>query len=315
MLPAAFPFALKGGEGRHRSRSQWFPPLLRARIGVYRCLLALAATLAISVPEARAADAGPVAALDADPEDGAVHDGVYQNGYFGLTVPLPPGWTKGFDGPAPSQTGYYVLANFTPAEALTATMLIAAQDQFFAAKPAANAAEAVDRFAATLGGESGLTLVQAPHEILIAGRSFTRLDYEGAGLRHVLLATDRRCHIVSMVLTTRDSGALEELVRGLQAMRWTGDGDDPLPLCLKDYPEAESRAHALGAAWGAGGASIPARLVIGADGKVRHVHVIGAPTPVAEMLSVVLAGWTFAPDQQGGRPIAIETGVVIGSRR
>ena len=273
---------------------------------------ALAALLLVGGASARADDG---AAIDADPEGGAIHDGVYENRYFGVTVPLPAGWTQGLEGPPPSQSGYYVLASFEPAEALTATIMIAAQDSFFALKPAANAAEAVERFAGTMGGEGGLSLVHAPQEVAIGGRGFTRLDYEGAGLHHVLLATDRRCHVLIIVLTGQDAAALEELVGGLQAMQWADDEKDPVPLCLKDLPEAERRAQALSNVWALGGAPVAVRLVMGANGKVRHVHVIGAPAATAEMLTAVLASWTFEPYRQDGRAVAIETGVLIGMRK
>lgn len=274
------------------------------------CSAALAALLLIGGAKAHAD--GGAAALNTDPEDGAVHDGVYENPYFGLTMPLPPSWVQALKGPPVSHTGYYVLATFTPAETLTATFLIAAQDLFFAVKPAADAAEAVERFAATLGGASGLSVVQAPRQVTVSGQAFTRLDYEGAGLYHVLLATDRRCHVVSFVLTSPDPATLDVLVAGLGAMHWTVSESDAVPLCLEALPEAARHARALAGVLG--GAPARVRLIIGADGKVQHVHAIGASANVAEMLSLVLSRWNFDPYRQAGEPVAIETGVVIGAR-
>jgi len=81
----------------------------------------------------------------ADPEQGAVEAGVYVNRYFGLSFPLPPGWGEGLAGPRPSESGYYVLGTFVPADSKTAgTVLIAAQDMFFAVKPADSALAAVE---------------------------------------------------------------------------------------------------------------------------------------------------------------------------
>jgi hypothetical protein len=269
-------------------------------------LLFIGATAAAPMPAAPTSDA--------DPEDGVVRDGAYMNPYFGLSMPLPEGWTKGLDGPLPSTRGYYVLANLTPVEAPTATMLITAQDLFFEAKPAADAAEAVRRFAVTLGEGSGLTLSRPPREVTIAGLVFTRLDYEGAGLYHALFATDRRCHVLSFALTARDSEAVERLARSLEDMRWTDPSDETLPLCVREQPAAERRARALSAALAPAAEPVPVRLIISADGRVRHVHVISAPSATAEFLTVALAHWVFDPYLSDGQPVAIETGVTIGTR-
>ena len=48
------------------------------------------------------------------PEGGALSEHLYSNPYFGLTYPLPAGWVQTFEGPPPSDTGYYVLAQLEP---------------------------------------------------------------------------------------------------------------------------------------------------------------------------------------------------------
>src|SRR5579864_1246388 len=50
------------------------------------------------------------------PEGGKVTNSVYGNPYFGLTYPLSPGWIQKYDGPPPSDSGYYVLAQLRPAD-------------------------------------------------------------------------------------------------------------------------------------------------------------------------------------------------------
>src|ERR1700757_4386786 len=69
------------------------------------------------------------------PEGGKVRGGMYVNDYFDLSYPLPEGWTEGLPGPDPSDTGYYVLSSLNPQSEVNATVLIAAQDMFFAAQP------------------------------------------------------------------------------------------------------------------------------------------------------------------------------------
>jgi len=280
-----------------------------------RLTTVLAAVVLFAGAAAVAAPAPVAPTSDADPEDGAVRDGVYENAYFGLSLPLAQGWVKGLDGPLPSTRGYYVLANLTPAEVPTATMLIAAQDLFFEPTPVANAAEAVQRFAVSAGPASGLTLSEPPRQVMIADIVFSRVDYEGAGLYHTLLATDRRCHVLSFALTARDPQALDRLARSLDDARWTSTADEAVPLCVREQPAAERRARALSAALAPSGEPVPVRLIIAADGRVRHVHVISAPQATAELLTLTLARWAFDPYLSNGQPIAIETGVTIGPLR
>src|SRR5580658_10939826 len=77
------------------------------------------------------------------PEGGKVSTASYDNPYFGLTLPLPAGWVQKYEGPPPSDSGYYVLAQLRPADPTPGqgggrprdhargTLLIAAQDMFF----------------------------------------------------------------------------------------------------------------------------------------------------------------------------------------
>src|SRR5438309_10381350 len=125
------------------------------------------------------------------PEDGAVSRGVYRNEYFGLLYPLPPTWVEDLKGPPPSATGYYSLASLKPQDSLAATLLIAAQDNFFAERPVTTAEDFLERTKRQL--DPALS-AEPPVQVKIAGQSFARLDYAGAGLHHVLLATEIRCH-------------------------------------------------------------------------------------------------------------------------
>ena len=50
------------------------------------------------------------------PEGGKVSTSSYDNPYFGLTLPLPAGWIQKYEGPPPSDSGYYVLAQMRPAD-------------------------------------------------------------------------------------------------------------------------------------------------------------------------------------------------------
>src|ERR1700691_1989420 len=101
------------------------------------------------------------------PDDGAIANGVYTNEYFNLSYPLPPGWAEGIAGPGPSQSGYYVLGTFVPVGEFTGTILLAAQDMFFAAKPSGDATAAADEFSRAMSKVEGMTLDRPPLEVRI----------------------------------------------------------------------------------------------------------------------------------------------------
>src|SRR3954447_10271146 len=74
------------------------------------------------------------------PEQGRVGGGQYRNPYFGLSYPIPAGWTEQPAGPPPSDGGSYVLAQFAVDRA---NVLLTAQDLFFNPRPPAAAKELV----------------------------------------------------------------------------------------------------------------------------------------------------------------------------
>src|SRR5947209_179623 len=69
------------------------------------------------------------------PENGSLVDNVYSNRYFHLSYPVSSGWYEKFQGPPPSDSGYYVLAQLRPTTAfkgpIKGTVLVTAQDMFF----------------------------------------------------------------------------------------------------------------------------------------------------------------------------------------
>ena len=82
------------------------------------------------------------------PEGGQVTNSVYSNPYFGLTYTLSPDWAKKYDGPPPSDSGYYVLAQIQPASTFKGpnrgSVLIAAEDLFFTPTQARTALELIN---------------------------------------------------------------------------------------------------------------------------------------------------------------------------
>src|SRR6266581_1330671 len=92
-----------------------------------------------------------------NPQDGKVAGGVYSNAYFDLSYPLPQGFAEGLAGPDPSDSGYYVLGNFVPQVAPTGTILMAAQDAFFAG-PQRDVATAAKQFRETISQVEGMSI-------------------------------------------------------------------------------------------------------------------------------------------------------------
>jgi len=82
------------------------------------------------------------------PEGGTLSDHVYSNPYFGLTYTLSSDWIKKYDGPPPSDSGYYVLALLQPADTLKGaaggSILIAAEDLFFSPTQAGDALQLIN---------------------------------------------------------------------------------------------------------------------------------------------------------------------------
>src|SRR5215467_8575475 len=122
---------------------------------------------------------GAVTSSMSNPEDGAVANGRYVNMYFDLSYPLPPEWAEGLAGPEPSETGYYVLSSLVPKGEHDSTILIAAQDRFFADNPDNDLAAAVRDFREAMARVDGMTIDHEPSEMTIAGHVMRRVDFSG----------------------------------------------------------------------------------------------------------------------------------------
>jgi hypothetical protein len=250
----------------------------------------------------------------ANPDDGGVHDGVFKSEYFNLSYRLPLGWTEGIAGPGPSQSGYYVLSTFIPTGELTGTILIVAQDMFFAVKPSGDAAAMTQEFSRAMSAVEGMTIDRPPSEVQIAGRRFSRVDFSGVGLFRSTLTTQMRCHFVSFNLTAKNPELLANLVLSLNRLRYVGDGDAGrvAPTCISNYADKE---HLLAKvdppAITPALIPTPVRIVIGTKGTVEHVHVIRATGAQRDAIENALGQWKFKPPEIGGSATEIETGLLI----
>jgi hypothetical protein len=240
------------------------------------------------------------------PEGGRVAGGRYRNAYFGLTYPIPAGWTEQPAGPPPSDGGTYVLANFA---ASRASVLVTAQDLFFSAIPVADAKELLT--AVRRGLEPVYAIESEPAEVTIAGRTFHRLAYRApvSGLRWRVLATDARCHALTFTFAGSDTEALDAAEQAMAAVSLKTSA----PACVAGYAERQNVVVREDPIFSTSRFNtIPVRVIVDAKGRVKHVHLLSAfPEQVPAILSA-LRGWTFKPYRVGAKAVEVETGIVFG---
>jgi hypothetical protein len=267
-----------------------------------------------------AAQPNATAMEEPDPEDGSVSGASYHNPYFGLSVPLPPGWSEGLAGPPPSNVGTYVLTALDGSTVDAATMLIVAEDLFFTAKPFANSAALAADFRDAIARMPDMTVDSGPISTTVANETMLRLDYHAGGLFRVWLAAERRCHVVTFNITGTDRDRIDNVVRGLDKMRLPADATQAVgapvpghatPLCIKDYVTPQTLLRKVDPILPSGGLNVPVRIIIGTDGRVRHVHVISADAAQRRAIAEALVQWEFTPHDVLGHPSEVETGLVF----
>ncbi len=258
------------------------------------------------------------------PEGGKVAADVYSNQYFGLTYTLPPEWSEKYSGPPPSDSGYYVLAQFRPADTFKGTsrgtILIAAQDSFFTLTPAKTALELTNYIRDTLNAE--YKVERPPVEVRIASHSFERLDYSSpvADLHWRVLAKRIRCHIVQFIITSRDVNLEENLIQRMNQIKFpndasptVGSGGGDVPVCIQDYANEENLTERVDPAFSERRFNlVPVRIIIDTQGRVKHIHFISAFPDQAQAVSEALSHWKFKPYMRDGHAVEVETGIMFG---
>jgi hypothetical protein len=264
----------------------------------------------ILVKGAWSSAAGSSSAL---PEEGIVSENEYYNAYFGLSYSFGPDWTQRYEGPPPSNGGYYVLAQMEPRDssrnASLGHFLIAAQDLFFTSTSAHSASEFIDYYREHLS--EGYRVERAPRRMRLANREFERLDYfsPASGLHWHVLATEIRCHVVEFVFTGSNARSLDRLVAGMNTMRRTGSA----PVCVKDFANADTVLQREDPLFTEPRFNqVPVRIVIDKEGKVKHIHFLSAFPEQATSVADALSEWRFKPYVLNGQPVEVETGLLFG---
>jgi hypothetical protein len=277
-------------------------------LGVAACLAGLGAVRYGAVPSSYDAAAWQ----SANPEDGKVADGVFVSDYFDLSYRLPEGWTEGLAGPGPTQFGYYVLGTWAPKHDFVGTVLVVAQDMFFAPE-SSEAKNVVAEFRQAMSAVDGMTIDSEPAQVSVGGHLGYRIDFSGVGLFRSMIAIEIRCHVLTFNLTSQDPEFLASLVRSLDNLASVRKKtSDSVPECLRDYATSENVVHRVEPDdVGAKAVSIPVRMVVATDGSVKHVHVIRASAAQRRNIEEALRQWKFKSYVRQGRPVEVETGMTF----
>jgi hypothetical protein len=84
-------------------------------------------------------------------------------------------------------------------------------------------------------------------------------------------------------------------------------------VCIKDYASTDNVVTRVDPMFSERrGNPIPVRLIIDADGKVKHIHFISAFPNQAKSITDALLQWRFKPYLRNGRPVEVETGILFG---
>jgi hypothetical protein len=249
-----------------------------------------------------------------NPEDGKVAHGSYANKYFGLSYRLPQGWTVGEAGPDPSQSGYYVLSTLIPKSEKNANILIAAQDMFFGANTRGDVEDRARDFQQAVSSVDGMIIDRDLTEVKVADHLLYRVDYSGVGLYRTRLATEVRCHVVSLNVTTSDRELLERLADSIDSLSFPAirNADSSPPPCVREYAVGDNILHKVDPlSVGPKFVPIPVRIIVGVDGSVKHVHAIRATDDQRRSIEDALYRWKLKPYEIDGRPSPVETGLVF----
>jgi hypothetical protein len=241
------------------------------------------------------------------PEAGRVAGGRYRNEYFGLTYPIPAGWTQQPAGPPPSDSGTYVLTNFGTSRAF---VVVTAHDLFFKPAPVADAKELLIEM--RRGLEPQYAIDSAPAAMTIAGRTFYRFAYSAPrlGLFWRVLATDARCHALTFTFAGTDAVALDAAEQAMAGLSLKSAA----PACVAGYAEAQNVVMQEEPVFTTRYFNtIPVRVIVDSRGRVKHVHLLSAFPDQAQAILTALRKWTFKPYRAGGRAVEVETGIVFGT--
>jgi hypothetical protein len=134
------------------------------------------------------------------------------------------------------------------------------------------------------------------------------------------VATQIRCHTVEIVLSSRDTKLLENLVLDLNKMilpaeagLTAGMGGGDMPVCIKDFAGGANVMARVDPVFTESKFNpVPVRIIIDRKGKVKHIHFLSAFPDQAKAISDALSHWKFKSYVRDGVPVGVETGIMFG---
>jgi hypothetical protein len=206
-----------------------------------------------------------------------------------------------------------VLGTWTPKRDFAGTVLVAAQDMFFAPAPSDDVKNVVAEFRQVMSAVDGMTIDREPAPVSVGGHPGYRIDFSGVGLFRSTFAIEIRCHVVTFNLTSRDPESLASLAGSLDSLGSARKNEvsDPVPECLKDYASENIVSRVEPEGVGAKAVSIPVRMIVATDGSVKHVHVIRASAAQRRNIEEAVRQWKLKPYVKQGHPAEVETGVMF----
>jgi hypothetical protein len=133
-----------------------------------------------------------------------------------------------------------------------------------------------------------------------------------------VFGTQVRCHGVTIIISSGDTRLIQDLAHTLDGMTLppydaAADGDQ-VPLCVKDYANTQNLVSRVDPAFPQHRYNpVPVRIIIGKDGKVKHIHVISAFPDQSDAIINALHRWRFKPYLRNGHPVEVETGIQFGT--
>jgi hypothetical protein len=122
-------------------------------------------------------------------------------------------------------------------------------------------------------------------------------------------------------MNSRDTKLLEKLMLDLNKMKLPaeasptgGTGGGPFPVCIKDYADEEHVLERVDPVFSVKRFNtIPVRIIIGKDGKIKHIHILNAFPEQEKAIMDALKQWQFRPYERNGQRIEVETGITFGA--
>jgi hypothetical protein len=93
----------------------------------------------------------------------------------------------------------------------------------------------------------------------------------------------------------------------------SGRGGGDVPVCIKDYASGENVMERVEPFFAERKFnSVPVRITINKEGKVKHIHFLSAFPDQAKAVTDALFQWRFRPYLRDGKPMEVETGIMFG---